>query len=135
MPKSRDDFTEAQLRSFHSRLAKADSKDERAAIYKDMNALPQAVAQWFRRMSLAPLGAATEAKAKVKGPGKTKAAGGKAASAGKKRGRPKGSKNETKAPAQGGGTGTSTPRSRRGSSLSTEAKEILIRLLDKFLAD
>ena len=93
--KSKDDFSQAQLRTFHGRLSKAATKEDRAVVFKEIGALPQAVGQWFRHMGLAPLGAPGETNAKPKAGGKGKA---KIAATGKKAGRPKGSKNSPQAP-------------------------------------
>jgi len=129
--KSKDDFSQAQLRTFHGRLSKAATKEDRAVVFKEIGALPQAVGQWFRHMGLAPLGAPGETNAKPKAGGKGKA---KIAATGKKAGRPKGSKNSPQAPHLSV-EGTSAPRPRNGSGISIEAKEMLIRLMDKLLSD
>ena len=118
--KSRDDYSEAELKKFHSQLSKAQTKEDRAAIFKQMNAMPQAVGQWFRHMKLEPLGAI----------------GG---SAPKKRGRPAGSQNTSKAkPGRPKGTTTTAAPAKSSSSrtgISREARETLIRLLEKLLND
>jgi len=129
--KARDDYSEAQLRSFHGRLSKASTKEDRAVVFKEIGALPQAVGQWFRHMGLAPLGAPGETKAKPKAGGKGKA---KITATGKKAGRPKGSKNGTQAPRLNN-EDTIAPPARGGSGISTEAKEMLIRLMDKLLSE
>jgi len=121
--KSRDDFSEAELKKFHGQLSKAVTKEDRAVIFKQMNAMPQAVGQWFRHMKLEPLGAI----------------GTKGDSTPKKRGRPAGDKSTPKAkpgrPKATAPKATSVKSSSSGMGISREAKETLIRLLDKLIND
>jgi len=121
--KTRDDYSEAELKKFHAELSRAATKADRAVIFKQINAVPQAVAQWFRHMELKPLGPV-------------------GSSTSQKRGRPAGSKNAPKAkPGRPKGTTTKAPKSAQQSAsksrngISTEAKEMLIRLMDKLLSD
>ena len=122
--KSSEDYSEAQLRGFHGHLKAAKTKDEREAIYKEIGAGGQALGQWFRRFGLEPLGpvGGDAAKKKPGRPAKGKAKGKTAV----KRGRPATTaKNSPTVPS----------RSVKGTGLSREAREILIRLMDKLLAD
>lgn len=139
MAKTRDDYSETQIRGFHERLKNAASKEERAKIYKEMGASAQGVGQWFRYLKLPALGqvetggAAKKRGRPAKAPVAAQKKGQKAGVA--KRGRPKGS---TKAAKKSPGAPSSAPRSARkskGLGLSIEAKETLIRLLDALLSD
>jgi len=122
--KTSSDYTEAQLRAFHGRLKAAATKSDRDVIYKEMGAVGQAVAQWFRRLGFKPLGAVggSAPKKKQGRPAKAKAE----AKTSAKAGRPK--KNAENGPAV-------PKRAAKGTGLSVEAKEILIRLMDKLLSD
>jgi len=151
MTKKREDYSEAELRGFHSRLIKAGSADERKSIFKEMDALPQAVGQWFRIMKLAPLGGSEVAgakgsteKRKVGRPRKIDILTKKATSAAKpvaqekkKAGRPKGSKNAKAAVVdsrpQVQKSAARVVQSKSSTGLSKEAKEMLIHLLAKLV--
>lgn len=145
MAKTRDDFSDQELRKLHEELSKAEDKDARAAIYKRIGAPGQAVGQWFRRMELPPLGtvkakgtgtkkrgrpAGTKTKTK-RGPGRPKGKGASKAKAVKK------GKGASKGNGAKGGPSSGTPRGQkpvgRGLGLSKDAKETVIRLLSQLL--
>jgi len=118
--KTSSDYSEAQLRAFHGRLKAAKSKSERDVIYKEIGAVGQAVSQWFRHRGLEPLGPLGGiTPKKPERPAKAEAKNAATAD------RPK--KGTESKPAV-------SPRAVRGTGLSTQAKEILIRLLDKLLS-
>ena len=132
MPKkTREDFTDAEIKKVHSELEGMLSVAERASVYKKHGASRQAFSNWFHVLGLPQLseakpgGITSQAAEKrrvgrPKGPSKSKkaiatpkaaATGAAATGAAAKRGRPVGSSRKS----QGG--------------LSNEAKETLIRLL------
>ena len=146
MSKTREDFTDAELKKIHAELESAETVSGREGVYKRAGAKRQAFAQWFRSAGLPKL---SEAKAEAsggepkkrgrkpgsgagaaagmvkRGPGRPAGkAKGPAVVARRKPGRPVGSRNATsKASSKASGLG----------QLSVEAKEILIRLLAKLL--
>ncbi|MCA2959974.1 MAG: hypothetical protein IOD12_06940 [Silvanigrellales bacterium] len=127
MPKkTREDFTDAEIKKVHSELEGMLSVAERASVYKKHGASRQAFSNWFHVLGLPQL---SEAKP-----------GGITSQAAEKRrvGRPKGPSKSKKAIAtpKAAATGAAAKRGRPvGSSrksqggLSHEAKETLIRLL------
>jgi len=141
MAKSRDDFTDSELKKIHAELEAEPTVAARGAVYKKHGANRQAFAQWFRSVRLPKL---SEARAEGAGSGEPKKRGRKPGStalkigtnAKRKPGRPPGSRNASSAntsspnlsPAKASSNGS-------GGSLSVEEKEILIRLLAKFLDD
>lgn len=136
--KTREDFTDAEIKKVHSELESIHSVTERASVYKKHGASRQAFSNWFHVLGLPQLSEA-------------KPTGASSSSAGEKRrvGRPKGSGKGSKARAASKASAKAaakpTHRSavggapRRGrplgsgrkplSGLSNEAKETLIRLL------
>jgi hypothetical protein len=150
MAKSREDFSDQELRSLHSALEKAGSREERDVVIKSAGVSLAAVSQWFRRAGMDKLSA-------------VKSDGGAAPASKGKRGRPKGSTKKT-APAAKRGRPPKTsllktkgkpgrpkkgapvktpvaakkkaaPTHRLGAGLSRQARETAIRLLEILLED
>jgi hypothetical protein len=162
MAKSREDFSDQELRSLHTALEKAGSREEREALIKSAGVSLAAVSQWFRRAGMEKLSAVksegTAAPAPKGKRGRPKGSVKKAAPAAKRGRPPKASPVKAKAKATATATakvkgkpgrpkkepvskassaGKKTPAVTRklGTGLSRQARETAIRLLEILLED
>jgi len=138
--KTREDFTDAEIKKVHAELEGLETVDARSAVYKKHNASRQAFSNWFHVLGLSQL---SEAKAAAvlglkRGVGRPKGSGkGKAKAIGKGRGKGKAAKDGGASRTTSGSVSvTGAKRGRplgsarpKGLGLSNEAKEMLIRLL------
>ena len=146
--KTREDFTDAEIKKVHSELEGLDTVEARSAVYKKHDASRQAFSNWFHVLGLSQL---SEAKAlaaagpkrgvgrpKGSGKGSSKSSGkGNTTVARKVRGKGKAKKDTAASRATSPSTkGTGAKRGRpvgsgrpKGLGLSNEAKETLLRLL------
>jgi|GEM_PF-1178435 len=126
--KGRGNYSDDQIRGFHTFLQAAKTKEDRAVIYEEIGATGQAVSQWFRRLGLPALGqVVSDSLPKKRGrPASTK----ETAQPSFNRETPKVAPAAKSKPAQ-----KNSPAGNNSSGLSLEAKETLIRLMHKLLLD